>query len=72
MADELGETPLFSAIHSHDEKMVHKLLQSGSLLDVRNNRGDSPLMVAIQERQEAIAVLFLSYSRVGPNRTRVY
>ena len=72
MADELGETPLFSSFYSHDEKMVHKLMQSGSLLDVRNNRGDTPLMVAIQERQEAIAVLFLSYSRVGPNRTRVY
>ena len=72
MADEFGETPLLSAIHSHDEKMVHKLMQSGSLLDVRNNHGDTPLMVAIQERQESIAVLFLSYSRVGPNRTRVY
>lgn len=47
-------------------------MQSGSLLDVRNNRGDSPLMVAIQEHQESIAVSFLSYSRVGPNRTRVY
>ena len=72
MADEEGETPIFSAIRSHDGKMVQMLMRCGSLLDVWNNHGDTPLMVAIQEHQELIAISFSSYSRVGPNRTRVY
>ena len=70
--DEAGETPIFCAIHKHDAKMVQSLIRCGSLLDVRNNQGDTPLMVSVQEKQEPIALSFASLSRLGPNHMRVY
>ena len=70
--DELGETPIFCAIHKHDVKMVQSLIRCGSLLDTRNNQGNTPLMVSILEKQEPIALSFASLSRIGPNRVRVY
>lgn len=70
--DEMGETPLFCAIHDHDAKMVQSLVRCGSLLDVRNNTGDTPLITSILEKQEPIALSFASLSRLGPNNVRVY
>lgn len=70
--DEMGETPLFYAIHKHDAKMVQSLIRCGSLLDVRNDAGNTPLITSILEKQEPIALSFASLSRLGPNHVRVY
>ena len=70
--DEAGETPLFCAIHKHDAKMVQSLIRCGSLLDVRDNAGNTPLMTSILEKQEPVALSFASLSRLGPNHLRVY
>lgn len=52
--------------------MVQSLIRCGSLLDTRNNQGNTPLMVSILEKQEPIALFFASLSRIGPNHARVY
>lgn len=70
--DEAGETPLFCAIHKHAAKMVQSLIRCGSLLDVRDNAGNTPLMTSILEKQEPVALSFASLSRLGPNHLRVY
>lgn len=70
--DEHGETPIFSAIRVGDYKMVQSLMKCGALLDVRNNEGNTPLMISIEMKQEPIALLFASLSRMGPDHSRVY
>lgn len=52
--------------------MVTELMRCGALLDVRNNNGDTPLMVCIQEKQKMMALSMLAFSRMGPAHTRVY
>lgn len=52
--------------------MVQSLIRCGSLLDVRDNAGNTPLMTSILEKQEPIALSFASLSRLGPNHLRVY
>ena len=52
--------------------MVQSLISCGSLLDVRNVDGNTPLLISILEDQETIALSFVSKSRMGPDKTRVY
>ena len=51
--DTFGNTPLIWAVRCHDEQIVQHLVCSGADVNFRNEYGNSPLMVALINKNEA-------------------
>jgi len=60
IAIRTGDTPLHYAVRAGSLGFVKSLIQNGSPLSMKNKRGESPLWIALLEREAPIAEYLLS------------
>ncbi len=61
---QLRSTPLMWACLQGHEKAAHLLLDSGALINVRGNRGESALFLAVSTQQTSVVKLLVSYGAI--------
>jgi len=64
-ADINLETPIFSSVENGDIRGLRILLERNANVNVENNLQKTPLMVALEKRNEKMALLLLKYGASG-------